>query len=155
LADSRTSMDPLSITVSALSAAKICASVGWELKKFVDEYKVVDSTINGLHQDVKDLSATLDVLNSTLKDRTIKDSASSSTFIGSHWGHMTISLKNADTILCSIQYTVERVDKSARVLDTARKLMRINSSAKEFMRYRERIQSFQNVINICMQSAIL
>jgi tetratricopeptide (TPR) repeat protein len=149
------SMDPLSVTVSALSIAKVCVSVILELKQFIEETKTVGTTINALYQDVKGFNSILEMLKSTLDDETIKGSIQSSGFIGSHWSHMRVSLADAVTLLHSLQDAIKRTSKSVNILDAARKQMRVNSSSKEFARYRERIQSFHHIINVSLQSVIL
>jgi hypothetical protein len=145
-------MDPLSITGFTVTE---CFKAGCKIKKFIDETKNVEATIHGLHQDVNDFGHSLEVLNATLDEKTIKESAQSSGFIGNHWNHIRTSLDDANTLLSNVQTTFEEINKPASILDAARKVVRINNTSKDFMRYRERIQSFHNVINISMQSVML
>ena len=46
-------MDPLSITAASLSIAKVCATVGWGIKEFIDGVKGVPTVIGVLRQNVE------------------------------------------------------------------------------------------------------
>jgi hypothetical protein len=145
-------MDPISIIVFTIAG---CCDTCCKIKKFIDETKNVEATLLGLHQDVTAFETILERLSVTLDEQAIKESAQSSGFIGNHWSHIRTSLRDANTLLCNLQHTFEEINKPASVLDAARKVVRINSTSKEFTRYRERIQSFYNVINVSMHSVTL
>jgi len=142
-------MDIVSITGFILTG---CVKAGCKIKDFIKETNTVEETILGLDQDVTDLGAVVKVLQSTLDQKAITESAQSSGFIGSLWSHMRTSLSDANAMLYNVQNAVETVSMSVSLLDAQRKVLRIRSASKEFMRYRERIQSFHNVINVSMSS---
>jgi hypothetical protein len=148
-------MEPLSIILASISIAKFCESVVSGLKRFIDETKVVETTLTALCQDVEEFKGTLELLRSTLDDATMQNSIRASGFIGNHWTCMKASLDDADSTLVLLQKAVDRIDKSVSVMDSARKQIRVRNASSELDLYRGKIRSFHNTIHISLQSVML
>jgi len=151
-------MDPLSalaITRSCLSIASVCGGVIWELKKFIDETKLVGHAINSLHKDVEAFEKVLSLLKHTVEEPNIKASIESSAPVARHWGILKSTLDDAETTLNSLSATISKVGEDVRILDSARKHIRLQSASREIKLHQERITSYHRTIDVTLQAAIL
>jgi hypothetical protein len=148
------SMDPLTIVFASVSVAKLCYTVGWELKKFIDGTKLVGTAINALFQDVQSFKKILDQMKDTVDDPKVKTSAFTG-HVGSHWRHLHTSLDDAKETLKALEATILRVNKSASLLDSARKHLRLMGAADEIAIYQQQIQSYKDTIQVSLQTTIL
>jgi Fungal N-terminal domain of STAND proteins len=148
-------MDPLSITVAVASLVKICGSVGWEIKKFIDGAKSASSVVGILLQKVEAFQKTLESLNGILDDPRIKASVHYTGDVGTHWINIKTCLDDAQVTLDKLQITITKVNKTVSVLDSARRHRRIQSSSDTIKLYQQQIQSYKDTINVSLQTAIL
>ena len=148
-------MDPLTITLSALSIAKLCKIVGLELKKFIDGSRLVGTAINALVQDVQSFEDILEQMKITVDDPKVKASLASSGHVGAHWHHLQISLGDAEETLKALEATVIRVNRSVSVLDSARKHIRLKGVTDEIAVYQQQIRSYKDTIQVSLQTTIL
>jgi hypothetical protein len=148
-------MDPLSITTASLSIAKICTTVCWELKEFIDGVKSAPSVIRVLLQEVEGFQTTLESLNEVLGDDRTKSTIQSSGHIGTHWMNLKICLDDASVTIESLEVTISRINKTVGVLDSTRRYMRLQSASNEIQRFQQQIRSYKDTIYVSLQTAIL
>jgi len=147
-------MDPLTIVGSSLSVAKLCYTVGWELKKFIDGTKLVGTAINALFQDVQSFGKILEQMKDTVDDPKVKASALTG-YVGSHWRHLQTSLDDAEETLSALKATILCVDKSANLLNSTRKHIRLIGAQDEIAVYQQQIRSYKDTIQVSLQTTIL
>jgi glutamate formiminotransferase len=147
-------MDPLTIVGSSLSVAKLCCAVGWQLKKFIDGTKLVGTAINALFQDVQSFEKILEAMKDTVGDPKVAASASTG-HVGSHWRHLQTSLGDAEEILKALEATILRVNKSANLLNSTRKHIRLMGAQDEIAVYQHQIRSYKDTIQVSLQTTIL
>jgi len=147
-------MDPLTIVGSSLSVAKLCCTVGWELKKFIDGTKLVGTAINALFQDVQSFEKILEEMKDTVDDPKVKASALTG-HVGSHWRYLQTSLDDAEETLNALKATILRVNKSANLLNSTRKHIRLMGAQDEIAVYQHQIRSYKDTIQVSLQTTIL
>lgn len=131
-------MDPVSLVVASASAGKICVSLGWSLKKFMDGAKIADKRIESLIHDIKSFGKILDVLQETVHDSKVQSWAGLGGNVGSYWEELLICLQDSEKTLASLEQTVGRIDKSAQILDSSRKELRLQAAADEIGMYQSK-----------------
>lgn len=147
-------MDPLTIVGSSLSVARLCYTVGWELKKFIDGTKLVGTAINSLFQDVQSFGKILEQMKDTVDDPKVKASTLTG-YVGSHWRYLRTSLDDAEETLNALNTTILRVNKSANLLDSTRKHIRLIGAQDEIAVYKQQIRSYKDTIQVSLQTIIL
>ena len=151
-------MDPviaLAIIRSSLSIASVCGSVIWELKKFIDDTKLVGHAINSLHKDVEAFQKVLSLLEHTVQEPNIKASIESSAPVARHWNFLKSTLDDAQDTLNSLSATISKVDKDVQILDSTRKQIRLQNASHEIKLYQQSIKSYHRTIDVTLQAAIL
>ena len=148
-------MDPLTITLSALSIGKLCSIVASELKKFIDGSKLVGTAINALVQDVQSFGEILGLVRNTVDDPKVKASLASSGHIGAHWRHLQISLGDAEETFKALEATVISVNRTVGVLDSARKHIRLMGAMDKIGVYQQQVRSYKDTIQVSLQTTIL
>ncbi len=147
-------MEAVTIVGLSITVAKLCSAVGLELKKFIDGTKLVGTAINALFQDVESFEKILDQMKDTVDDPKVKTSASTG-YLGSHWDHLGTSLNDAEETLKALEATITRVNKSANLLDSTRKLFRLKGATAEIAIYQQQINSYKDTIQVSLQATIL
>ena len=147
--------EPLSITTGVLSILNVCATVGWELKKFHDSVKSVDETVDGLAQDVSSLTHVLESMKETLSHIETLDSASHTGYIGEHWRNLAQALDGGNASLIKLGQVLEKVNKEVQILDGTRKAIRLKSATSIISTYRSRIQGSRDVLSLSIQTILL
>ncbi len=148
-------MDPLSITVGALSLARICGVVGVELGLFIKEAGNIGTIVASLQADVKDFETILQLLHDTVDNADVKQWLSTSGRIEPYWESLAVSLKDAKRTLEALNDTVTRINKSVSVLDTVRKQMRLKFAAEELNMYQQRILRFKDTVQIILNTTTM
>jgi hypothetical protein len=148
-------MDPLSITSAAITIAKTCGTVGWELKQFIDGAKLAGTAINVLLQDVEGFQNILEQTNQILEDPRVKDTISSSGLVGSHWANLKTCLDDATVTINNLEATVVNINKTVAVLDSARKHIRLKNASNTIALYQQQMRSYKDTIYVSLHTAIL
>ena len=146
-------MDPLSILGVSFSAAKLCACVGLELKAFIDGAKLSGTKINALFQDVQGFEKILEQMKEVVSNPDIK--VETTGHVGNHWRYLKTSLDDSEITLKALEATIIRVNKSASVLDSARKHVRLMGAADEIAIYQNQIRSYKDTIQVSLQTTML
>jgi hypothetical protein len=147
-------MDPLTIVGSSLSVAKLCYTVGWELKTFIDGTRLVGTAINALFQDIQSFEKILGQIKDMADDPKVKTSVMTG-LVGSHWCHLQTSLDDAEGTLKALEATILRVNKSVSLLDSTRKHIRLMGATDEIAVYQQQIRSYKDTIQVSLQTTIL
>ncbi|KAF2671956.1 hypothetical protein BT63DRAFT_184472 [Microthyrium microscopicum] len=149
-------MDPLSIVSTSLAISKLCVTVGWELKTFIQEAKQVGKGIEALYQDVRGFETILDQLKDIFQDPKVGTSLDGETgHIGNHWRDLHSTLEDAEETLQGLEATVTKINKSSSMLDLTRKHIRLKGSAGEISVYQQRIRSYKDTIQVSLQTTML
>ena len=120
----------------------------------MDGTKLVGTAINALFQDVQCFEKILEQMKDTVDDPKVKSSALTG-HVGSHWGHLQTSLDDAEETLNALNATILRVNKSANLLDSTRKHIRLMGAQDEIAVYQQKIRSYKDTIQVSLQIAIL
>jgi hypothetical protein len=92
-------MDPLSITVSVLTLITISAQVTGLVKQFRDEVNVVDTTLNGILNDVEGFRGVLESMKETIDQKDLRGNLQTTGHVGSHWKNLSRSLNDGEGTL--------------------------------------------------------
>jgi uncharacterized protein YoxC len=144
-------MDPLSIT----TAVDVCWSVKEGLDSFISNCKLVGTAVNAIQQDVRDFTKILELMKETAEDEKVKNSMTSSGYVGTYWEYLNISLADANKTLEALSATVNRVNKDVKILDTPRKARRLEKATREIGIYQQQIRSYKDTIHISMQTTLM
>jgi len=144
--------EPLSIATGVTALLKATYTVGVELKTFRDGVVVVHSTLNGLIKDVDGLESVLEAMQGTFESIT---AGYGTGHVGSHWTNIARSLEDGKEIVKDLQAKLDEVNKSTRVLDAARKQLRLNFATEKIASYRMSIQSYRDALQLSLQTVIL
>ncbi|KAF2792652.1 hypothetical protein K505DRAFT_338484 [Melanomma pulvis-pyrius CBS 109.77] len=148
-------MDPVSLVVASASAGKICVSLGWSLKKFMDGAKIADKRIESLIHDIKTFGNIPDVLKETVHDPKVQSWAESGGNVRSYWEELLVCLQDSEKTLVGLEQTVSRINKSAQILDSARKELRLQVAADEIGMYQHQVSSSKSTMQVLLNTAIL
>jgi hypothetical protein len=94
-------------------------------------------------------------MKDTLEQEQIQTSFLATGSIDNHWKAFSVSLHDGQNTLIQLQETLERVDKSVRVLDGARKHLRLKAASEEIAILQQQIRSYRDTLQLSLQSVIL
>src|SRR5438477_59357 len=147
--------EPLSITTGVLSLLTACVKIGVELKQFYDGAALADTAVKGLITDVEGFAHVLQLMKATLEQPYVQTSLQSTGHIGNHWRNISRSIQDGTKTLASLQATLEKVNKSATVLDGARKHLRLKWASEEIAIFQHEIRSYRDTLQLSLQTVIL
>ncbi|KAH6622583.1 hypothetical protein F5144DRAFT_622756 [Chaetomium tenue] len=154
-------MDPLSIAASAAGLATGCTKIAATLYTWIDDTISIDENVAGLSEEIKALGRVLDSISSA--------SASAPRPVlaeidpdGSLWAVVRATLGDINNTLGKLSQLLGEVEKSSRVfsrgfLRKPTKQIRFGLRSKEFVTYKDRVQSYitamtsaLQMINVCL-----
>jgi Mg2+ and Co2+ transporter CorA len=144
-------MDPLSITTASITLVKLCATVGWELQKFIDDVKLSGTVINALHKDMQAFEKVLEQVKNILNNPEI-DTSSSTGPMRSHWHHLKDSLSDAEKTLNALETTILRVNKNVGFLHSTRTHIRLQRATDEIALFQQQIRTYNDTFQISLQT---
>jgi hypothetical protein len=148
-------MDPLSITVSVLTLITISAQVSGLARQFRDEVNVVDTTLNGILNDVDGFQQVLESMKETFDQKDIRGDLRTTGHVGSHWNNLSRSLSDGENTLEQLRSLIVSVSRSAKFLDAPRKHLRFKSAIAQIAEFREQIQSYRAALQLSLSTVIL
>jgi RNA binding exosome subunit len=148
-------MDPLSITTGVLSLLAACVRTGMILKDFYDSAAIADTKVKSLLTEVESFTQVLCLIKETLGQENIQTSFQATGHIGNHLNNLATSIRDGQETLLQLQETIERVNKSVGLLDSARKHLRLRSAADEIAIYQQKIRSSRDTLQLTLQTVIL
>ncbi|KAJ4407072.1 hypothetical protein N0V91_004239 [Didymella pomorum] len=148
-------MDPLSITVSVLTLITISAQVTGLVKQFRDEVNVVDTTLNGILNDVEGFRGVLESMKETIDQKDLRGNLQTTGHVGSHWKNLSRSLNDGEGTLEQLRSLIISVSRSAKFLDAPRKHLRFKSAIAQIAEFREQIQSYRAALQLSLSTIIL
>ncbi|KAF3043780.1 hypothetical protein E8E12_010203 [Didymella heteroderae] len=148
-------MDPLSITVSVFTLITISAQITGLVRQFRDEINVVDTTLNGIVNDVEGFQSVLESMKETIDQEDLRGTLQATGHVGSHWKNLSRSLSDGEGTLEQLRSLIISVNKSAKFLDAPRKHLRFKSAIAQIAEFREQIQSYRAALQISLSTIIL
>ncbi|KAF3034835.1 hypothetical protein E8E11_004725 [Didymella keratinophila] len=148
-------MDPLSITVSVLTLITISAQVTGLVRQFRDEVNVVDTTLNGILNDVEGFQSVLESMKETIDQKDLRGDLQTTGHVGSHWKNLSRSLNDGEGTLEQLRSLIISVSRSAKFLDAPRKHLRFKSAIAQIAEFREQIQSYRAALQLSLSTIIL
>lgn len=148
-------MDPFSITASIVTLIQVSAQVTVLVKRFRDEVSVVDTTLDGILNDVDAFEQVLRSMKETFAQEEIQVDVQSTGHVGSHWKNLARSLSDGESTLDQLRSLLTSVNKSTSFLDAPRKQLRLKSAITQISGFREQIQSYRAALQLSLSTVIM
>jgi hypothetical protein len=148
-------VEPLSIISGVAGLLSACVKLGFDLKQFHDGAVLANAAVKGLMTDVEGFVNVLNLMKATLEQPNVQSSLHSSGHIGNHWSNISKSIEDAGDTLARLEDTLEKVNKSVKFLDGARKHLRLKSASEEIAVFHVEIRSYRDTLQLSMQTVIL
>ncbi|KAF9693945.1 hypothetical protein EKO04_007800 [Ascochyta lentis] len=148
-------MDPFSITASVVTLIQVSAQVTVLVKQFRDEVNVVDTTLNGILNDVDGFQQVLQSMKETFAQEDIQADVQTTGHVGSHWKNLARSLSDGEGTLDQLRSLLTSVNKSTSFLDATRKQLRLKSAIAQISGFREQIQSYRAALQLSLSTVIV
>lgn len=148
-------MDPFSITASIITLIQVSAQVTVLVKQFRDEVSVVDTTLNGILNDVDGFQQVLQSMKETFAQEDIQADVLATGHVGSHWKNLARSLSDGENTLDQLLSLIASVNKSTSFLDASRKQLRFKSAIVQISGFREQIQSYRAALQLSLSTIIV
>ncbi|KAJ4335350.1 hypothetical protein N0V95_008925 [Ascochyta clinopodiicola] len=148
-------MDPFSITASVVTLIQVSAQVTVLVKQFRDEVNVVDTTLNGILNDVDGFQQVLESMKETFAQEDIQAEVQTTGHVGSHWKNLARSLSDGEGTLDQLRSLLTTVSKSTSFLDATRKQLRLKSAIAQISGFREQIQSYRAALQLSLSTVIV
>ncbi|KAL9094493.1 MAG: hypothetical protein Q9165_003343 [Trypethelium subeluteriae] len=145
-------LDPVTIATGVGALLKSACSIIAELKAFGDGVAIVKDKLNGLLQDVEDLTLVLTSMRHTFEGITAGVGTDQ---IGNHWQNISRALENGKETLAQLRACLKDVNKTSRLFDTPTKQLRLNAAADRISLFREHVQSYRDALQLSLQTVIL
>jgi methyl-accepting chemotaxis protein len=146
-------MDPLSISAGIVGILSGSVTVASQLKKLIDGASTANLAVSSLLEEVEDFSNVLKLMRETVSDLSAEQQTVG--HIGNHWSNLSTSIQDGQATIEKLQATVERINKSVMVLDSARKYVRLQSASAEMGIYQQQIRSYKDTMYLSLQAIIL
>ena len=148
-------MDPFSITASIVTLIQVSAQITVLVKQFRDEVNVVDTTVNGILNDVEGFQQVLQAMKETFAQEDIQTDVQATGHVGSHWKNLARSLSDGESTLDQLRSLLTSVNKSTSFLDASRKQLRLKSALAQISGFRDRIQSYRAALQLSLSTIIV
>ncbi|EXJ71079.1 uncharacterized protein A1O5_06072 [Cladophialophora psammophila CBS 110553] len=146
-------MDPLSITVGVATLLKCCISVGVSLRKFLIGAAEVKNVITAMMVDLRALRSVLESMEATFEE--MNSDKPETGHVGAHWANLFQSLEDGQQSLAGLQKVLEDANKHVKILDSARKQIRIKAVADKIVTCRQEVQVYRDTLQLSLQTIIL
>ncbi|KIW94694.1 GTP-binding protein rhoA [Cladophialophora bantiana CBS 173.52] len=146
-------MDPLSITVGVATLLKCCISVGVSLRKFLIGAAEVKTVIAAMMVDLRALRSVLESMEATFEE--MNSDKPETGHVGAHWTNLFQSLEDGQQSLAGLQKVLEDANKHVKILDSARKQIRIKAVADKIVTCRQEVQVYKDTLQLSLQTIIL
>jgi hypothetical protein len=149
----------LSITVAVLTLLGTLKTIGTVLKKLRDGPQKASSASNAALADVIGLRTVLESVQRTLREvqganQQITDEAGN---VNSYWRPLADSLSDPRMCLVLAEFNklLQNLDKQNRILDKARRAMRMRSAPAKIAIFRRKVEKFRSNIQLSLQAVTL
>lgn len=146
-------MDPLSITVGVATLLGCCISAGVALRKFLIGAAEVKTVITAMMADLRALRSVLETMETTFED--MNSDQPKTGHIGAHWTNLFQLLEDGQQSLVSLQLVLEDASKEVKILDSARKQLRIKIAADQIVFCRQEVQTYKDALQLSLQTITL
>ncbi|GAB1321001.1 aldehyde dehydrogenase 3, member A2 [Madurella fahalii] len=148
-------MDPFSISTGVLAFTSVSIKVLMGLKQFKDSVKEANTSINALISDISGLRRVLHSMEETFQDIEDEQVLRQTGHIGTHWQNLHQCLNDGHNALSEFDTMLVELNKSVKVLDEARREIRIQSAATRIALFRQQVQAYKDTLQMCLQTIIL
>ncbi|KAK4235593.1 hypothetical protein C8A03DRAFT_36541 [Achaetomium macrosporum] len=148
-------MDPLSISTAVLAFLSVSIKVCVGLKQLKNEAKDAGTTIHALVTDIGGLRRVLQSMEDTFQDIDDDQVLRETGYIGSHWRNLNQCLNDGYMALTEFDEMLLELNKTVRVLDQARRQLRLQSAATRIAQFRQQIQAYKDTLQLSLQTIIL
>ncbi|RYP90411.1 hypothetical protein DL770_003443 [Monosporascus sp. CRB-9-2] len=148
-------MDPLTISTAVLAFLSISIKVCVGLKQLKNEAKDAGITINALVTDIGGLRHVLQSMEKTFQDVDDDQVLKETGHIGSHWQNLNQCLNDGHAALTEFDEMLLELNKSVRVLDQARRQLRLQTAATRITQFRQQVQAYKDTLQLSLQTIIL
>jgi hypothetical protein len=148
-------MDPLSISTAVLAFLSVSIKVCVGLKQLKNEAKDAGTTIHALVTDIGGLRRVLQSMEDTFQDIDDDQVLRETGYIGSHWQNLNHCLNDGYVTLTEFDEMLLELNKSVKVLDQARRQLRLQSAATRIAQFRQQIQAYKDTLQLSLQTIVL
>lgn len=148
-------MDPFSISTGVLAFTSVSIKVLMGLKQFRDSAKEAHTSINALIGDISGLRRVLQSMEETFQDMEDEQVLQQTGNIGTHWQNLLQCLNDGHDALSEFDTMLVELNKSVKILDEARRKLRIQSAATRIALFRQQVQAYKDTLQMCLQTIIL
>ncbi|KAI9679729.1 MAG: hypothetical protein M1822_007335 [Bathelium mastoideum] len=145
-------IDPITITTGIGALLTTTYSIVVELKAFGDGVAIVKDKLNGLLQDVEAFQLVLTSMTNTFSG--IKQETDSGD-VGKHWQNINWALQNGQETLDQLRGCLKDINTSSRLLDGAKKQLRLQLAGDRLSLFRQHVQSYSDALQLSIQTVIL
>jgi len=145
-------MDPLSITTAVVGLTGVCWQVGTQLRTFRDNVKSVNENVQGLLTQFQSFESVLNSIRETFPHLAEEQATG---HIGALWQDVRRSIQDADDCVHELYTLLESINKSVKVLDSARKQNRLQAAAQQLQTFRDRIRSYTDILQLSLNSIVV
>jgi uncharacterized protein (DUF3084 family) len=146
-------MDPLSITVGVATLLGCCISAGVSLRKFLIGAADVKTVVSAMMSDLRALRSVLETMEITFEE--MNSDTPETGHVGTHWTNLSQSLADCQQSLDGLQSVLENANKDVKLLDTARKQLRIKAVADKIVVCRQEVQVYKDALQLSMHTITL
>ena len=151
-------MDPMSIIGGVASVAQVaatCAKAIQVVARFVSDSKNVDSTLNDFHNEIVDLSTTLDMIENA--ELHLKAERQQPDFEHEHWGYIGILRQRCRGTLLQLYDMLCKVEKANRPGFVRKQVTQAMLDLKlpAISALRAHINSYKQTLQISLQTITL
>lgn len=147
--------DPLSITTGIVTLLTLCTKTGVQIKSLCDGAALADVAVRSLLGDVQGFMRVLQLMQETLDEPRLQASFQATGNIGNHWRNIELSICDGKESLERLRGTLDRVNKTVGVFDSARKHLRLKWASDEVALFQREVQSYKDTMQLSLQTVIL
>lgn len=148
-------MDPLTISTAVLAFLSAAIKVCVGLKQLKDEAKDAGTVIHALVTDIGGLRRVLQSMEDTFQEIDDEQVLKETGHIGSHWQNLNQCLNDGYVTLTEFDEMLLELNKTVKVLDQARRQLRLQSAAARIAQFRQQIQAYKDTLQLSLQTIIL
>ncbi|KAF6824360.1 hypothetical protein CMUS01_10276 [Colletotrichum musicola] len=125
------------------------------LKTLSDSSKGIDERIRALIDEVETFNRVLGLTRATLESQELRPPFHSTGHLADHWRNIAACIRDGEKSMADFASALEKVDKSVRFMDSARKALRLKAALDDVAAFQRRLSSCRDTIQLSLQAALL
>ena len=109
--------------------------------------------ITAMLVDLRALRSVLESMETTFEE--MNSDKPETDHIGVHWTNLFQSLEDGQQSLTGLQKVLEDANKNVKILDSARKQIRVKTVADKIVTYRQEVHTYKDTLQLSLQIIIL